>query len=283
MKKRKLFCEYGSVCYAISLFKECRKRDIQDFVKGNKFAKEKNKENMKFIWKGHTSVIKRKLEGVDMKLQENKATNLKIAGSKVDGIIVKPGETFSFWNLVGDATKRKGYVEGLAIANQKPKVKVGGGLCQLANLIHYMVLHTPLEVVELHHHTDALFPDSGRRVPFGTGTSIVYKSLDYRFKNTTEYPIQIRIWQDDTMLYGEIRSEKELDNKYKLEEEGHHYAKDEEGIFYRNSEIYRIITDRKTKKELKKELILKNHSKVMYDYSLIPENEIKVIEENVAK
>ena len=57
----------------------------------------------------------------------------------------------------------------------------------MANMIHWLVLHTPLTVTELHHHSDALFPDVKRRVPFGTGTSISYKALDYRFKNTTEY------------------------------------------------------------------------------------------------
>ena len=52
------------------------------------------------------------------------------------------------------------------------KKGVGGGLCQMANMIHWLILHTPLEVTELHHHSDALFPDVKRRVPFGTGTSI---------------------------------------------------------------------------------------------------------------
>lgn len=145
----------------------------------------------------------------------------------------------------------------------------------MANLIHWLVLHTPLTVTELHHHTDALFPDFKRRVPFGTGTSICYKSLDYRFKNTTNYPIQIRVWLDDTFLYGEIRSNFPLDKKYKIVEEDHHFARDENGDFYRNSKVYRIIYDKETKKELKKELILDNHSKVMYDYNLIPQEEIR--------
>ena len=86
----------------------------------------------------------------------------------------------------------------------------------MANMIHWLVLHTPLQVTELHHHSDALFPDEKRRVPFGTGTSIGYKRHDYRFKNITNYPIQIRVWLDDTMLYGEIRSNVPLKEKYKI-------------------------------------------------------------------
>ena len=146
----------------------------------------------------------------------------------------------------------------------------------MANMIHCLILHTPLEVTELHHHSDALFPDSKRRVPFGTGTSICYKALDYRFKNTTPYPIQLRVWLDDTMLNGEIRSTAPLNQKYKIVEEDSHYAQDANGVFYRNSKVYRITIHRETKEELNKELILDNHSKVLYDYDLIPKEEIKI-------
>lgn len=121
-----------------------------------------------------------------------------------------------------------------------------------------------------------LIPRCKKKSPFGTGTSISYKALDYRFKNTTEYPIQIRVWLDDTFLYGEIRSTVPSKEKYKIIEEDNHYAKDEDGIFYRNSKVYRIITDKKTNQEIKKELILDNHSQVMYDYDLIPKEEIRV-------
>ena len=275
-KKRKLFCEYGPIAYKISLFKEARKKDLKDFKNGKKFAKKINKENFEYIWKGDSKLLLRKLHGVDMQLQKNKVVNLQIASKKLDGRIVNPGEEFSFWNLVGQATKLKGYLEGLMISNGNLRKGIGGGLCQMANMIHWLVLHTPLTVTELHHHTDALFPDEKRRVPFGTGTSICYKALDYRFKNTTEYPIQIRIWLDDTFLYGEIRSTVPLKEKYKIIEEDNHYAKDEDGVFYRNSKVFRIITNKETNEEVKRELILNNHSKVMYDYELIPKEQIRV-------
>lgn len=272
--ERKLFCEYGRLCYEIALFKESKKKDIKDWKQGRKFAKKFDKTNVEYIWKGDAKLLLRELPGVDMQLQKNKVVNLKLASKKIDGIIVKPGEEFSFWNLVGRT--RKGYLDGMTVHNGKIGKGKGGGLCQMANLIHWLVLHTPMEVTELHHHSDALFPDVKRRVPFGTGTSICYKALDYRFKNTTPYPIQIRVWLDDTMLYGEIRSTVPLKESYKIVEEGNHYAQDEKGIFYRNSKVYRIIKDKETKQEIKKELILDNHSRVMYDYSLIPKEEIKV-------
>lgn len=274
-KQRKLFCEYGPLAYEISLRKEALKKDIDDYlIKRYKIARKKSYTNLEYLWKGDAKILLRKLHGVDMQLQKNKIKNLEIAGKKIDGIIIMPGEVFSLWNLVGKTSKRKGYLEALTVSDSELGKGIGGGLCQLGNLIHYLILHTDLEIVEKYHHSDALFPDEKRRVPFGTGTSIAYKSLDYKFKNTTNYPVQLRIWQDDVMIYGEIRSTVPINYKYKIVEEGHHFAM-EDGIFYRISQVYKIKIDKKTNKEIKKELILNNHSKVMYDYSLIPKEEIK--------
>ncbi len=272
---RKLFCEYGAAAYNISLFKEARKKDLKDLLAGKHFAGSRARENLEYIWKGDIKVLLRKLHGVDMQLQRNKVVNLQIAAQRIDGIIIRPGEEFSFWNLVGNPTKRKGYLEGLMISNGRLLSGTGGGLCQMANMIHWLVLHTPLTVTELHHHSDALFPDVKRRVPYGTGTSVAYKAIDYRFKNTTQFPVQIRVWLDSTFLYGEIRSIKELPDKYKIIEEDHYYAKEPDGIFYRNSKVYRIITGKAAEEQRSKVLILNNHSRVMYDYALIPEDEIR--------
>ena len=273
-KRRKLFCEYGPVCYEISLCKENLKRTVLDKLQKNHFAKTRSIATLPYIWKSHISTILRPLLGVDMQLQRNKAQNLRLAAARIDGIVLSPGETFSFWALVGRPTRQKGYLDGMVIASGRPGRGVAGGVCQLANLIHYMVLHTPMKVTELHHHSDALFPDAGRRVPFGTGTSIVYKNCDYRFQNTTPYPVQVRVWIKDGMLMGEIRSVAPLTKKYRLKEEDHHYTKENDG-YYRNSRVYQIVSD-KDGKEIQKNLILENHSKVMFDPNQIPKEELRI-------
>ena len=273
--QRKLFCELSPTCYEISLYKECMKKDIRDILAGKRFALKKQKDNLEYIWKGDCKILLRKLLGVDMELQKGKVENLRIAGLKLDGLIIEPGEEFSFWNIVGRPTYDKGYKDGLFINHGNLGQGVGGGICAMGNLIHWLVLHTPLEITEMHHHSDALFPDERRRVPFGTGVSLCYKALDYRFKNNTDHRIQIRVWQDDTMQYGEIRSEVPLDKKYKIIEEDSHFAKDENGVFYRNSKVYREIYDKDSTSLIKRELILDNHSKVLYDYDLIPKDQIR--------
>ena len=272
---RKLFCDINPTCYKISVKKETLLRNIKDFFSREKIAKEKSEELLPNVVKSHSSILVRKLEGVDIRLQENKVTNIRLAAEKINGIIIKPGETFSFWKTVGKTTEKEGYVEGLVIKRGgKLGADIGGGLCQMANMIHWLVLNSPLEVTELHHHSDALFPDERRRVPFGTGTSVLNNYVDYRFKNTTDQNVQIAVWIENGELCGELRSEKAYPFRYKLVEENHRFRK-ENGKFYRISKVYRIVIKRENNSEIKKELILDNHSLVMYDYSLIPSEQIR--------
>ena len=271
---RKLFCDINPTTYKISLEKEIFKRNVKDLFSEEKIAKQHSKEVLPNIVKSHSSILIRKLNGVDLRLQENKVTNIMLACNKVNGLIIHPGETFSFWKTVGKATQKKGYKEGLVISSKGLISGYGGGLCQMANMIHWLVLNSPLEVTELHHHSDALFPDERRRVPFGTGTSVSYNNIDYRFRNNTDQDVQILVWIEDGELLGELRSEREFPYRYKLIEENHHFKK-EGDKYYRISQVYRLVIDRATNEVLNKELILDNHSAVLYDYSLIPEDQIR--------
>lgn len=98
--------------------------------------------------------------------------------------------------------------------------------------------------------------------------------MDYQFQNTTDQPVQLRIWLDDTYLYGELRSLKPYPYRYSIVEENHHFAKEADDYF-RISQIYRQCIDKQSKAVLKKELILNNHSKVMYDPGLIPPEQLR--------
>ena len=271
---RKLFCDLGPTCYKISVQKERIKRNISDKFGKDNLAKTYINEELPVIVKSHSSILLRKLHGVDMKLQENKVTNIFLACKQINKIVIHPNEVFSFWNTVGNPKQKYGYKEGLVIGRRGMSSGIGGGLCQMANMIHYLVLNSPLEVIELHHHSDALFPDERRRVPFGTGTSVFYNYLDYRFRNNTDQDIQILVWIENGELCGELRSVKEFAYRYKLVEEDHHF-RNENGIFYRISKVYRLVIDKKSNKTVKKELILDNHSEVLYDYSLIPKEQIR--------
>ena len=111
-------------------------------------------------------------------------------------------------------------------------------------------------------------------MPFGTGTSVVYNNLDYRFKNTTDSAVQLAVWIENGELCGELRSETAFPYRYRITEEDHHFKKEGQD-FYRISKVYRTVIERSTGEEIRKELILDNHSKVMYDHSLIPTEQIR--------
>lgn len=265
MKRRKLFCEISPLTYAISMQKMRIIRHIKNIFSGTRFAKTKADPLPILVYK-HTSLIRRKLGDVDMQLQENKAANLALAAPKINGVLVKPGQTFSFWKLVGPCNKRRGYKEGLTISSGKPARGVGGGMCQYTNLIHWLVLHSPLEITEHHHHDGVdLFPDYGRKVPFGCGTSIVYNYLDYRFINNTGTTFQVLTHLTETHLCGELRACTPLPYSYHILEEDAHFTKIDEH-YYRKNTIVKQTIDKRTGQELNRGIIKKSHAKVMYPY-----------------
>ncbi len=272
--KDKLFCDINPTCYAISLQKEIVKRYLQDLSSHQHFAKTIRKKRLPNVVSRYSSHLIKRGPGIDPVLQENKAHNIRLACQKLNGIIIYPGEVFSFCHLVGNMTKRNGYKEGRVIEGNEIKPGIGGGICNLGNTIHQVILHSPLKVTEFHSHSDALAPDEGPRIPFSSGTCISYNNIDYRFKNTTDQPVQLRVWCSGDNLYAQLRSVRPFPWTYALVEENHHFAK-ESDKYYRISKIYKTTTDKETGKCLNKALVLDNHSEVMYDYDLIPKDQIR--------
>lgn len=264
---RKLFCEISPLTYKISALKCRTVRRLKNLFVWRKFAKVKQDELLPIVIYKHNSLIRRKLGNTQMQLQENKAVNLGLSAPKVDRVLIRPGEIFSFWHLVGSTTAAKGYKEGVTISNAQTKAGIGGGMCQFTNLIHWMILHTPLTVVEHHHHDGMdLFPDYNRQVPFGTGTSIVYNYLDYRFKNDSDITYQLVTYVTDTHLCGELRATAELPIKYHIEAENEHFVRVKETV-YRRGQVYRTCVDKISGAVLSRELIRENNAQVMYDTS----------------
>ncbi len=267
--KRRQFSDLHPICYKIAVGKETLKRHIKDFLSKEKFAKQKSNDKLPvLVYEFRSNMIKR-APGVDITTQINKAKNIDIASRHIDGIIIHPGEVFSFWKIVGKISKRRGYRAGRVLIKNKLTVAVGGGLCNLGNSINQMVLHSPLPLVEFHTHSDSLAPDEGKREPLSSGTSVSYNYVDYRFKNNTNQDFQICIWCEKEDLCGQLRTTKELATTYDLVEEDRHIQKEGEK-YYNVSKIYRVSIDKKTNQQIDKELIWDNHSEVLYDYELIP-------------
>lgn len=267
--KNKNFCDINPLCYEISTYKEIFIRVVKDMFSDYKFARYKQNEKLSNVVSEYSSVMIKRGKDIDPTTQENKAVNIRLASDKITGIIIHPGEVFSFWKTVGTVNRRKGYKDGRVIRQNKLITGTGGGLCNLANTINNLILHSPLKILEFHKHSDALACDIGHRVPMANGTSVNYNYIDYRFKNNTDQNVQLLLWCDDVKSYGELRSEQAFPFKYEITEEDHHFE-EKNGKYYRMSKIYKNTIGNKSQKTLNKELIWNNKSLVMFDHSLIP-------------
>lgn len=266
---KKQFCDMGPTCYKIAVQKEILRRKIKDLLSKETFAKGKRKENLPQLIYGFRSNMIKRAPGVDLTTQFNKAENIRLACDKMNGILIRPGETFSFWHVVGKISEKKGYKAGRVLTKEGLTTGVGGGLCNLGNSINRTILHSPLTITEFHTHSDALAPDEGNRIPLHTGTSVSYNYVDYRCKNNTDQTFQLLLWCEGDDLCTELRAERPIANQYRLEEEDHHFRKKGKD-FYSLCKLYRITCDGESGAEIHRELIWDNRSLVMYDHALIP-------------
>ena len=274
-KQRRRFSDMNPIFYHLAVQKETAKRIMKDALSHTQFAKEVSKSVLPTVISDyHSKVIKTGL-GIDPVLQENKAVNIKLACEKLNGLIIHPGETFSFWHLVGKISEKKGYKDGRVIEKNQIIPGLGGGLCNLANTINLLVMHSPLEITEFHKHSDALACDIDHRKPLSAGTSIFYNYVDYRFVNTTNQDVQLMVWVENGRLYGELRAKHPFPWTYELTEEDHHFKKEADGKYYRVSKIYKDTKNRISGVRVKHELIWDNHSEVMFPVELIPEEMIR--------
>lgn len=216
----------------------------------------------------HRTPLYRKLKNVDMWLQENKVKNLKIAVPKVSGICLEPGETFSYWRLLGSPSARKGYVEGMALHNGQLRVEVAGGLCQLSNLIYWMTLHTPLTVVERWRHNYDVFPDANRTLPFGSGATCFYNYVDLQFRNDTDQKFVLNIYLTDDDLVGEWRSDRPWSHRYQVYESEHRIDHEPWGGYSRHNSLRRRVLNKVEVDEadevVEDQFITENHAIMMY-------------------
>ncbi len=263
---RKRLAEIHPIVYQTRVWQKRLFRQLADLSTAISFASELRPHALPFTSKKHQSLLRRRLGNSDPELQENKVENLKIACPTIDGILIKPGETFSFWRQIGEATAERGYFEGMQLSQGEVVRGVGGGLCQLANLLYWMALHTPLEVVERHHHSFDPFPDENRVLPFGSGAGVFYNYIDLRFFNPTELTFQIRLWITDDHLKGAIYSDRETAYSYHVFEKNHRFLT-KDGKNFRENEIWREMIDRRTGRRVGEELLVKNLAEVKYELS----------------
>ena len=137
---------------------------------------------------------------------EGKLHNLKLAATRIDGVVIEPGRLFSFWALVGKPEVSNGFTVGRSIRSDQITADVGGGLCQLSGLIYELALKGGLQIAERFPHTQDLYTEETRFTPLGMDATVVWGHKDLRFRNVTSRPLFFAFDVSSDWIEGCIRA-----------------------------------------------------------------------------
>ncbi|MFL6742555.1 MAG: VanW family protein [Sphingomicrobium sp.] len=116
----------------------------------------------------------------EQELELGKVHNLRIAAAALDGIMLRPGEIFSFWAAAGRPWRSRGYVLGRELRQGCMVPSIGGGICQLTNALSRVVHRAGMEIVERHSHT--VHPP-GFFIDDSTDATVFWNYIDFRFRS----------------------------------------------------------------------------------------------------
>ena len=116
-----------------------------------------------------------------------RTTNLKLAMQKLNGVVISPGETFSYNKTLGKRTAEAGYKEAGGFAGGRVVQTLAGGICQISSTLYDAVVYANLDIVERHNHIFL-----AGYVGAGKDATVVYGTYDFKFKNTRKYPVMIK-------------------------------------------------------------------------------------------
>lgn len=116
----------------------------------------------------------------------NRTDNIKLACSRIDNLLVMPGEEFSMNRELGPRTHANGYKQAPIIFRNELVPGTGGGVCQVSSTLYNAVLLAGLKVTEREHHSMPL-----SYISPGRDATITESSIDFRFVNNMEHPVLI--------------------------------------------------------------------------------------------
>lgn len=125
--------------------------------------------------------------------------NVKLAGEKCSGVILLPGEEFSYNQTVGKRTREAGFGEAGAYLNGETVQEVGGGVCQASSTIYNAIVLSNLQITERHNHTYV-----SSYVPIGRDATVSWGGPDFKFKNDQKYPIKLVVSYSNSRLYAKV-------------------------------------------------------------------------------
>jgi vancomycin resistance protein VanW len=142
---------------------------------------------------------------------ENKVHNISKGYKKVENIIIKPNEIFSFWKIVGKPNSKNNFRTGRNIIQGKISEEIGGGLCQLSSIIYVTALKTNLEIVERFNHSVDIYKEEERFTPLGADATIVFGYKDLRIKNNYLFPVKFSFEIIENQIFCKLLSKEKID------------------------------------------------------------------------
>lgn len=120
-----------------------------------------------------------------------RVNNIKKASEAINGLVLNPGEEFSYNGVVGQRTAAGGYMSAGAYNNGQVVSEVGGGICQVSSTLYYCALMSNLEITNRLCHMFGV-----DYLPSGLDATVSWPEPDFKFKNSSDYPIRIEAYVD---------------------------------------------------------------------------------------
>lgn len=137
----------------------------------------------------------------------NRSTNLRLSAAKINGVVLMPGEEFSYNKTLGQRTAAAGYKPAAAYVSGKVVNEYGGGICQTSSTLYNTVLLANLEVTSRSNHCYV-----SSYVPISRDATVSWGTLDFKFKNNRKYPIKIRAYASNGVVKVDILGVKQDDD-----------------------------------------------------------------------
>jgi vancomycin resistance protein VanW len=152
-------------------------------------------------------------------LFEGKLHNLRLAISRMHGLVLPPGGGFSFADRVGPPTLERGFREGPSFEAGRVRSSPGGGLCQLSGLLYNLALLAGCEIRERHPHSIDAYGEA-RYVPLGRDATVAFGVKDLRFRNVLPWPLLLELTASETFAGGRVLSTSPLPFSVSIDVEG---------------------------------------------------------------
>lgn len=174
-------------------------------------------------------------------LLPSKVFNMQLACTKLNGLIIRPNEIFSFWRIIGPPTKENGFLSGPTFERGEIITSYGGGLCQISGLLYNLALYSGLKILERHPHSIDAYGNN-RYLPLAQDATVAWISKDLCFQNNTNSELQIFIKANQEKVKGLVHAEYELEHSIHI----NHSMKEDffiDGKLYRSAKIVRSISN----------------------------------------